>query len=60
MSNLNEVFEKWASDASFKHDFKKDPVQTLENAGLKLSEDDLKKVLAYISNQEELEKKINK
>ncbi len=60
MSNLTEVFEKWASDANFKQDFKKNPVQTLENAGLTLSEDDLKKVLAYISNQEELEKKINK
>ncbi len=60
MSTLNDVFEKWASDPDFKRDFKKNPIQTLKNRGIELSDEDLKKVLASISQQEELEKKINK
>ena len=60
MSNLKEVFELWATHPSFKQDFKKNPQQTLDAFGIKLDENDLKKVFATIEKQEELEKKINK
>ncbi|MEO8402169.1 MAG: hypothetical protein ABI597_10310 [Gammaproteobacteria bacterium] len=60
MSNLHDVFDRWANDSDFKLNFKKNPQQALELAGIELSPEDLHKVLATISKQEELEKKINK
>lgn len=60
MNNLKEVLERWMNDSEFKRNFKKDPVKALKEAGIELSEEDLKKVLTTLSKQEELEKKINK
>jgi len=60
MSDLKEVFELWTTDSNFKQNFKKNPKQALEEAGIQLDENDLKKVLTSIQKQEELEKKINK
>ena len=60
MNQLRDVFERWTMDPEFKKSFKVNPQKALEAAGIVLSEDDLKKVLAKISQQEELEKKINK
>ncbi|HSW69566.1 MAG TPA: hypothetical protein VLI69_05385 [Gammaproteobacteria bacterium] len=61
MNKLQDVFEKWTNDENdFKKKFKLNPKKALEDAGISLDEDDLKKVLATIDRQEELEKKINK
>lgn len=60
MNNLQDVFDRWATDPEFKKNFRVNPQKALEIAELKLNENDLKKVLATISKQEELEKKINK
>ncbi len=60
MSSLRDVFDLWATDSDFKRNFKLNPQKALEAAGIELNEADLKKVLATISKQEELEKKINK
>ncbi|EKD73517.1 MAG: hypothetical protein ACD_45C00292G0002 [uncultured bacterium] len=60
MDTLQDVFDKWATDLHFKKKFKENPQQALKMAGIKLSDDDLQKILATISKQEELEKKINR
>ncbi len=60
MNELREVFDLWIADPEFKKNLKLNPQKALKLAGLELSEDDLKKVLARINRQEELEKKINK
>lgn len=60
MNDLQEVFDRWTTDPEFKKNFKVNPQKALETAGIELDENDLKKVLATISKQEELEKKINK
>lgn len=60
MNELREVFDLWTNDPEFKKNFRLNPEKALEAAGFELSEQDLKKVLATISRQEELEKKINK
>ncbi len=60
MNKLHDVFDLWASNPEFKRSFKINPQKALEDAGIELDENDLKKVLATISKQEELEKKINK
>ena len=60
MDTLQDVFDKWAADLNFKKKFKENPQQALKMAGIKLSDDDLQKILATISKQEELEKKINR
>jgi len=57
---LHEVIERWINDPEFKKNFKLNPQKALETAGFELSEADLKKILKTISQQEELEKKINK
>jgi len=60
MNELREVFDLWTNDPEFKKNLRLNPEKALEEAGFVLSEHDLKKVLATISRQEELEKKINK
>ena len=60
MNDLRDVFDRWATDPDFKKNFKINPQKALEEAGIELDENDLKKVLATIAKQEELEKKINK
>lgn len=60
MSDLQDVFELWATDPDFKKKFKLNPKEALDGLNIQLEPDDLKKVLASIKQQEELEKKINK
>ncbi len=60
MSDLQDVFDRWATDPDFKKKFKLNPKEALDMANIELDEADLKKVLATIGQQEELEKKINK
>ncbi|EKD54914.1 MAG: hypothetical protein ACD_60C00034G0004 [uncultured bacterium] len=60
MSTLDDVFEKWTTDADFRKEFKKNPQKALEKAGIRLNTDDLQKVLTAIGKQEELEKKMNR
>lgn len=68
MSRLEDVYSEWQNNPQFRQEFKKNPQQALANAGLQLSEADLKKIESMLNlkqqkksnDDDELEKRINK
>lgn len=62
MSQLEEVYQAWQNNFTFREQFKKNPVTALKEIGLELNETDFKKIqhLLKIEENEELAKRINK
>lgn len=66
MTDLQEVYNEWQNNHQFRETFKKNPIEALEEAGFKLSPEDLEKILSWSkekndgSENEELDKRISK
>ena len=66
MSKLEDVYTEWQNNPQFRQEFKKDPEQALIKAGLRLSQDDFKKIQSMLNikkksnDDDELEERINK
>lgn len=61
MSTLEDVLSEWQNNLHFKENFKKNPQQALADAGLTLSENDLKKITVMLKiNDGKLDDRINK
>lgn len=63
-AKLEDVLTEWQNNLEFRENFKKNPVSALKKAGLKLSEEDLKKVRSLLrqkkNKDENLNERINK
>ena len=63
MSTLQEIYQAWQNNLTFREEFKKNPEQALKNAGFTVSSEDLekmKKMLNLKSENESLDDRINK
>ncbi len=63
MNTLQEVYQEWQNNLSFREDFKKDPEQALKKAGFEVTADDLNKIKAMLnlkSKNEKLDDRINR
>lgn len=60
MNTLEDVITEWQGNLQFKETFKKNPQQALADAGLTLSDDDLKKIKVMLLNDGKLDDRINK
>lgn len=64
MTNLQEIIYEWQNNFKFREEFKKDPISALKNAGFKVNQGDLDKILAMLkldaSNNEKLDERKNK
>jgi hypothetical protein len=60
MTNLEEVYNEWQNNPTFRENFKKDPLLALKEAGFELSPNDLVKIksMVNLAENEELSKRI--
>lgn len=60
MNTLEEVYSEWQNNPEFRNAFKKDPGTALETWGFKLNQNDLNRMLKLKTDNEELDKRVNK
>ncbi len=65
-NSLDDVYNEWQNNATFRTEFKSNPEQALKNAGMSLTAPDLEKIQSMLKlktqkhQDESLDKKINK
>lgn len=64
ITNLQDILYEWQNNFEFREEFKTDPISALKNAGFKVNQEDLDKILAMLkldaSNNEKLDERKNK
>lgn len=64
LHKLEDVITKWLNDIQFREEWRKNPTEALQNANMKLSDNDFQKIQTMLDRKQdlydELEKKINK
>lgn len=60
MSSLAEVYNEWQNNHEFRDAFKKDAKQALHQWGFELNEKDMKKILQFKQDNDQLDERVNK
>lgn len=60
MNKLEDVYTEWLQNLQFRTEFKTNPEKALKDANLELSQEDIEKIKALVSQNEKLDDRISK